>query len=99
MLTTNRFGDKINLSVKIGGENGMQEKLIILLKQKDLTQHWLANLLDISDKQVGKKIMGDVKFNGDEMFKIADYFKLKVDDIFLPTTHQNGDISNQESEG
>ena len=77
----------------------MQEKLIILLKQKDLTQHWLANLLDISDKQVGKKIMGDVKFNGDEMFKIADYFKLKVDDIFLPTTHQNGDISNQESEG
>lgn len=69
----------------------MQGNLILLLKQKNLTQHWLANYLGLSDKQIGKKINGNVKFNGDEMFKIADYFKMKVDDIFLPTTHQNGD--------
>jgi len=36
---------------------------------------------------------GKSKFNGDEMFKIADYFKLNITDIFLPSYHQNGEIS------
>lgn len=68
----------------------MQEKLIILLKQKDLTQHWLATLLNISDKQVGKKINGEVPFKSDEMFKVADYFSMKIEDIFLPRMYENG---------
>lgn len=69
----------------------MQEKLIIIRKQKDLTQKELANLIGITPKQYGLKENGDCKFNGDEMFKIADFFNMKVDDIFLPTTHQNGE--------
>ena len=40
--------------------------------------------------------LGKVKFNGDEMFKIAEYFAMKIDDIFLPTTHQNGEVSEQK---
>ena len=69
----------------------MQEKLILLRKQKNVTQQKLSELLGITVKQFGQKELGKVKFNGDEMFKIADYFNLKVDDIFLPTTHQNGE--------
>lgn len=72
----------------------MQEKLILLRKHKNVTQKEMANLLGITTKQFGSKELGKSKFNGDEMFKIADYFNLKVDDIFLPTIHRTGDILN-----
>lgn len=74
----------------------MQDRLIILLKRNNLTQHWLAELLDLSDKQIGKKINGEVKFNGDEMFKVASHFNMKIEEIFLPTVHQNGEILKEE---
>ncbi len=70
----------------------MQSKLIILRKEKKVTQEELANLLGISVKQYGYKEIGKAKFNGDEMFKIAKYFNLTIDDIFLPSYHQNGEI-------
>ena len=69
----------------------MQEKLILLRKIKKINQETLADLLGITKKQYGCKELGKSKFNGDEMFIIADYFGKKIDDIFLPTTHQNGD--------
>lgn len=68
----------------------MQSKLLLLLKQNNLTQHWLAELLKISDKQIGKKINGNVPFKSDEMFIIADYFNKKIEDIFLPRMYVNG---------
>lgn len=70
----------------------MQEKLLILRKRNNLTQETLANLIGISPKQYGVKERGKVSFNGDEMFIIAGYFNMKIDDIFLPTTHRNGDF-------
>lgn len=76
----------------------MQEKLILLRKQKGTTQKELANLLGISAKQFSSKELGKTRFNGDEMFKIADYYNLKVDDIFLPTTHQNGELIQELEE-
>ena len=68
----------------------MQEKLILLRTEKGIKQKTLATILGITPK---------VKFNGDEMFLISGYFKLPIDQIFLPTIHQNGElesISNQE---
>lgn len=70
----------------------MQSKLIILRKERQITQKTIADLLGISTKQYSYKETGKSKFDGDEMFKIADYFGLKVDDIFLPSTHQNGEL-------
>lgn len=70
----------------------MQEKLIILRKQNNVTQQTLADLIGITVKQFSFKENGKSIFDGDEMFKIAQFFKLKIEDIFLPTTHQNGDI-------
>lgn len=69
----------------------MQEKLILLRKQNNTTQKELADLLGITTKQFGSKELGKAKFNGDEMFLIANYYSKKVDDIFLPTTHQIGE--------
>lgn len=71
----------------------MQSKLIILRKERQITQKTIADLLGISTKQYGYKETGKSKFDGDEMFKIADYFGLKVDDIFLPSIHQNGELT------
>lgn len=76
----------------------MQEKLIILRKQKNITQKELSDLIGITTKQYGLKENGISKFNGDEMFKIADYFEMKIDDIFLPTVHQNGDNLKEKKE-
>lgn len=74
----------------------MQEKLILLRKQNNVSQRELAELLGISAKQFSAKELGKAKFNGDEMFQIADYFNLKVDNIFLPSTHQNGELETKE---
>lgn len=68
----------------------MQNNLIILLKEHNLSQHWLAELLVISDKQVSKKISGKAPFKSDEMFKIAQYFNKPIDEIFLPRMYENG---------
>lgn len=69
----------------------MQSRLIILRKNRRITQEMLANLLGISVKQYSFKENGKAKFDGDEMFKIADFLGLKVDDIFLPSYHKNGE--------
>ncbi len=77
----------------------MQEKLILLRTEKGIKQKTLATILGITPKQYRAKELGKVKFNGDEMFLISGYFKLPIDQIFLPTIHQNGElesISNQE---
>lgn len=70
----------------------MQSKLLLLRKDKRVTQAKLAEILGITTKQYGAKESGKVKFNGDEMFKIAEYFDTKIDDIFLPTNHRNGEL-------
>lgn len=62
----------------------MQDNLILLRKNNNITQKKLANLIGISEVQYGKKEKGIAEFTQDEMFVIADYFELKVDDIFLP---------------
>lgn len=62
----------------------MQDNLILLRKNNYITQKKLANLLGISEVQYGKKEKGIAEFTQDEMFLIAGYFELKVDDIFLP---------------
>lgn len=62
----------------------MQNNLIILRKNNNITQKKMAIFLNISEVQYSKKEKGIAAFTQDEMFKIADYFGLKVDDIFLP---------------
>ncbi len=66
----------------------MQEKLIILRMRNGLTQKELADLLNISEKQYGFKERGKSEFLMSEMFTISNYFKLSIENIFLPLPHQ-----------
>lgn len=73
----------------------MQEKLIILRKKENVSQETLANLIGITVKQYGAKENGKARFYVDETFKIANYFGLSVEDIFLPSNHQIGELNDE----
>ena len=68
----------------------MQEKLILLRKKRNVKQEILAKLLDITQKTYSYKELGKSEFTMNEMFKIANYFGLTIEDIFLPSLLQNG---------
>ena len=68
----------------------MQSKLIILRKENNVTQADIARILCISTKAYSFKENGKTQFSMNEMFLISQYFKLDIEDIFLPTIHQNG---------
>ena len=68
----------------------MQSKLIILRKETGVRQAELAKMLEISEKSYSFKELGKTEFKASEMFKIAQYFNKKIDDIFIPCIVQNG---------
>ncbi|WP_044737159.1 helix-turn-helix transcriptional regulator [Geobacillus kaustophilus] len=71
----------------------MQEKLLVLRKKKGITQKELASYLGISVRAYSMKERGERQFTLDEMFKLRDFFDMRIEDIFLPRGHQNGDKS------
>ena len=75
----------------------MQSKLIILRKKQKITQEELAEYLHITVKTYVNKEQGISKFTCDEMFALGVFFNRSLEDIFLPTTHQNGDIDKKFS--
>ena len=68
----------------------MQEKLILLKEERNLTNKEMAELLGITPVQYRKKERGETQFKLNEMLKISEYFGKTMDDIFLPSKHQNG---------
>ena len=75
----------------------MQEKLILLKEQKNLTNKEMAEMLGITPIQYRKKEKGEVQFKLNEMVKLSEYFGKTMDEIFLPSEHQNG-ASNENEE-
>ena len=74
----------------------MQERLLILRKKRNLSIKEMSEFLDISPKTYSEKERGLAEFTQDEMFECGRKFNLKIDQIFLPRCHQNGDESNHE---
>lgn len=68
----------------------MQEKLMVMRKKSGITQQQMADLLGVTPKTYNHKENGIIQFKANEMFEIANYFHLKIEDIFLPYEHQNG---------
>ena len=68
----------------------MQTKLILLMKEKGITNKDLASKIKISEKQIGLKLKGKVAFKSTEMFIISDYFQKPIDEIFVPAMYENG---------
>ena len=67
----------------------MQEKLIILRKKNNISQETISKYIGISKKSFCDKENGKYQFTIDEMFKIAEYFDMSIDQIFLPRILQN----------
>ncbi|MCD5028715.1 helix-turn-helix transcriptional regulator [Enterococcus asini] len=59
--------------------------------EKRMTQQDLADYLGIAVQTYRDKEKGKAEFTQDEMFMIAQLFQKRLDDIFLPRKHQNGD--------
>jgi putative transcriptional regulator len=74
----------------------MQEKLILLKEQKNLTNKEMAEMLGITPIQYRKKEKGEVQFKLNEMVKLSEYFGKTMDEIFLPPKHQNGALNENE---
>jgi putative transcriptional regulator len=74
----------------------MQEKLILLKEQKSLTNKEMAEMLGITPIQYRKKEKGEVQFKLNEMVKLSEYFGKTMDEIFLPSKHQNGALNENE---
>ena len=74
----------------------MQEKLILLKEQKNLTNKEMAEMLGITPIQYRKKEKGEVQFKLNEMVKLSEYFGKTMDEIFLPSKHQNGALNEIE---
>lgn len=70
----------------------MQEKLIILRKVHHVRQKELADYLNISLRAYSNKENGTSKFTSDEMFALSKYFRKPMEEIFLPTGYQNGNL-------
>lgn len=68
----------------------MQEKLIMLRKKEGVTQETLSKLLGINPKTYSSKELGKTQFSMNEMFIIAKYFNMEIEDIFLPSLLHNG---------
>ena len=75
----------------------MQEKLILLKEERNLTNKEMAELLGITPVQYRKKERGEAQFKLNEMLKISEYFGKTMDDIFLPSKHQNGVLEDKEA--
>lgn len=72
----------------------MQGKLILLMKEKNITNKELASKLGISEKQLGLKLKGATDFKSSEMFKISKIFHRNIDEIFLPPMYENSTLNN-----
>lgn len=74
----------------------MQEKLMLLMQRENVTQQTLASMLGITKKQFSYKLKGKSDFKCSEMFKIANYFNMHIDEIFLAPMYENGTFDNKE---
>lgn len=68
----------------------MQGKLILLMKESNITNKELASKIGISEKQMGLKLKGQTDFKSSEMFKISEIFNKNINEIFLPSMYDNG---------
>lgn len=61
----------------------MQIKLYDARKQAKLSQQEVAEILGISRNSYGQKERGDVPFNLEEMFTLAELLNTSLDDLFI----------------
>lgn len=58
-------------------------------ERKSVTQEELAEFLNTTPQTISRYEIGDRKANNDILFKLADFFKISINDFFPPTTYSN----------
>lgn len=72
-------------------------KIRNLREHKNLTQEEVAEYLNTTPQTISRYEIGDRKTNQDILFKLAEYFKVSINDFFPPLSFDNAsiiDISN-----
>ena len=64
-------------------QEGMIRQIQKNLKRMDKTQTDLANHLGVSKQTMSKMLSGTRIINASDLKKIADYFNVKIDDLFI----------------
>ena len=60
-----------------------------LRERKNLTQEDLAEYLNTTSQTISRYEIGDRKTNQDILFKLAEYFKISINDFFPPLSFDN----------
>ncbi len=68
----------------------MQNKLLQLMKEFNISNKELAKEIGISKELFDSKLEGKTYFKCSEMYKISIFLDKSVEDIFLPSMYVNG---------
>lgn len=61
-------------------------------ERKNLTQEDIADYLETTAQTVSRYEIGDRKTNQDVLFKLAEYFKVSINDFFPPLNFDNAEV-------
>ena len=67
-------------------------------EQRSLTQEEIAEYLNTTPQTISRYEIGDRKTNQDILFKLAEYFKVSINDFFPPLSFDNASIIDISSD-
>lgn len=73
-------------------------KIRELREKYNLTQEELAEYLNTTSQTVSRYEIGDRKTNQDILYKLAEYFKVSINDFFPPLSFDNGKLMEISSD-
>ena len=73
-------------------------KIRELREKKNLTQEELAEYLDTTPQTISRYEIGDRKTNQDVLFKLAEYFKISINEFFPPLNFDNATLMEINSD-
>ena len=73
-------------------------KIRNLREQRNLTQEEIAEYLNTTPQTISRYEIGDRKTNQDLLFKLAEYFKVSINDFFPPLSFDNASIADISSD-
>lgn len=73
-------------------------KIRYLREQRNLTQEEIAEYLNTTPQTISRYEIGDRKTNQDILFKLAEYFKVSINDFFPPLSFDNASIADISSD-
>ena len=73
-------------------------KIRELRERKNLTQEDLAEYLNTTSQTISRYEIGDRKTNQDILFKLAEFFKISINDFFPPLSFDNATLAEISSD-